>query len=193
MLVVIALGASAFQKCGTEPDFAAWQANMRAAMSELADVARDHKLVIVYGNDPRAGPDITNRAIEQELRAVLPDGAAVTVLAQTLVTGNAAGAGAAADKDQIAAILAEALGADRVVFLTDVDGVYRYWRSIAPELIVQARTLGIDARDFASGSMAPKVEAACRFARNTGRPAFIGNISHARRVIEGAAGTRIDR
>jgi carbamate kinase len=193
MLVVVALGAGAFRKYGTEPDFATRQANMRAVLSELAGVARDYELVLVYGNDPRAGAEFANQAIEQELRTALSDDASLTVLAQTLVTGNAADASIGADKDRIAAILAEGLGADRAIFLTDVDGVYRYWRSFAPELVAQARTPELDGRNFAGGSMAPKVEAACRFARNTGRPAFIGNISHARRVVEGTAGTRIDR
>jgi carbamate kinase len=41
------------------------------------------------------------------------------------------------------------------------------------------------------GSMGPKVEAACRFAETTGAVARIGALEDARRVFEGAAGTRI--
>jgi len=39
--------------------------------------------------------------------------------------------------------------------------------------------------------MAPKVEAACRFAEATGRPAMIGSLDDAGRVARGEAGTRV--
>jgi carbamate kinase len=39
--------------------------------------------------------------------------------------------------------------------------------------------------------MGPKVEAAVRFARNTGMPASIGSLDDARRVLAGRAGTRV--
>ena len=112
------------------------------------------------------------------------------------VTGAAGevleGIEAVIDKDLAASLLARNLDADRLVILTDVDGVYRDWGTPAPELLSRARTDEIDISSFAHGSMGPKVDAACRFAKATGRPAFIGNLDDARRVIEGEAGTRID-
>jgi carbamate kinase len=40
--------------------------------------------------------------------------------------------------------------------------------------------------------MGPKIEAAVGFAAETGRPASIGRLEDAARVLAGAAGTRID-
>ena len=37
--------------------------------------------------------------------------------------------------------------------------------------------------------MGPKIEAACRFAEATGRPAAIGQLTDAPRLLTGAAGT----
>ena len=44
---------------------------------------------------------------------------------------------------------------------------------------------------FASGSMGPKVEAACRFAERTGGMAGIGSLAEAVDILEGRCGTRI--
>ena len=44
---------------------------------------------------------------------------------------------------------------------------------------------------FAEGSMGPKVEAACRFAEETGGLAGIGALAHARQVLNGELGTLI--
>ncbi len=44
---------------------------------------------------------------------------------------------------------------------------------------------------FAAGSMGPKVEAACRFARATGKRAAIGELADLGRIIAGEAGTTI--
>ena len=44
---------------------------------------------------------------------------------------------------------------------------------------------------FAAGSMGPKVDAACRFVRATGKRAAIGELGDLSRIIAGAAGTTI--
>ncbi len=44
---------------------------------------------------------------------------------------------------------------------------------------------------FAAGSMGPKVDAACRFARATGKRAAIGALADLGRIIAGEAGTTI--
>lgn len=102
------------------------------------------------------------------------------------------GVEAVIDKDLGAALLAHDLDADRLVILTDVDGVYENWGKPEQRLLREVSTAAIDAGTFAKGSMGPKVDAACRFARATSRPAFIGSLADARRVIEGQAGTRVD-
>ena len=44
---------------------------------------------------------------------------------------------------------------------------------------------------FAAGSMGPKVEAACRFVRATGKRAAIGELADLSRIIAGEAGTTV--
>ncbi|HUD50386.1 carbamate kinase, partial [Parvibaculum sp.] len=102
------------------------------------------------------------------------------------------GVEAVIDKDLGAALLAHDLDAGRLVILTDVDGVYENWGKPEQRLLREVSAGAIDAGTFAKGSMGPKIEAACRFAKATGRPAFIGSLAEARAVIEGKAGTRID-
>lgn len=105
--------------------------------------------------------------------------------------GHLYGIEAVIDKDRASALLARELGADVLMMLTDVDAVYQDWKT--PE----ARALrGISpgkARQmtFASGSMAPKMAAACEFAEMTGGIAFIGQLKDASAILAGTAGTRI--
>jgi carbamate kinase len=45
--------------------------------------------------------------------------------------------------------------------------------------------------DLPVGSMGPKVQAACDFARNTGNDAVIGALTDITKIIDGTAGTRV--
>lgn len=107
------------------------------------------------------------------------------------VDGSGQGMEAVVDKDWTAALLAESLMADRLVILTDVDGVYADWDTRDKRLLSEISPDMLQGMSFAKGSMAPKVAAACRFAANTGKPAVIGNLHDAGRVIAGKAGTKI--
>ena len=73
-----------------------------------------------------------------------------------------------------------------------VDGVYLDWGSDSARLIKRAGPRALDPADFAPGSMRPKLEAAIGFTAETGRPALIGRLEDATRILAGAAGTRID-
>jgi carbamate kinase len=95
------------------------------------------------------------------------------------------------DKDLTAALLAESLSAERLVMLTDVPYVEREWGSPRAEPIEFATTAELRGLTFATGSMGPKVEAACRFAERTGREAAIGALADLTAVARGEAGTRI--
>ena len=60
------------------------------------------------------------------------------------------------------------------------------------ELICGATTFHLRtlrAEDFPSGSMGPKVDAACRFVESTGKPAMIGRLEDAAALVAGKAGT----
>jgi len=93
------------------------------------------------------------------------------------------------DKDLTAALLARRLDADLLLMLTDVDAVYVGWGTAGEHQLRRAQTDQLREMDFAAGSMRPKVEAACRFAEATGRPAAIGALADAARILRGEAGT----
>jgi carbamate kinase len=101
------------------------------------------------------------------------------------------GVEAVVDKDLTAALLARRLDVDLLAMLTDVDAVYHDWRGTHERPIFNANPRALRAMDFAAGSMAPKVEAACRFAEATGRRAAIGALSDVARLVRGEAGTQV--
>jgi carbamate kinase len=84
------------------------------------------------------------------------------------------------------------LKADLYVMLTDADAVYADWGKPTQRAIRRAAPEALSAMSFAAGSMGPKVEAACRFVRNTGKRAAIGELASLSRIIAGEAGTTID-
>jgi carbamate kinase len=101
------------------------------------------------------------------------------------------GVEAVIDKDLTAALLAEGVGADRLVMLTDVPSVVRDWGSPGAEPIAFATPAELRRLSFAAGSMGPKVEAACRFVERSGGQAAIGALSELAQVTTGAAGTQV--
>jgi len=101
------------------------------------------------------------------------------------------GAPAVIDKDLASALLARQLGADLLVLATDVDGVHHGWRTAADRLIERADPALLRADVFESGSMRPKVEAACAFVEATGARAVIGSLDRLAELVEGTAGTTI--
>jgi carbamate kinase len=74
-----------------------------------------------------------------------------------------------------------------------VDGVYVGWGTPGAWPIRRASPDDLASRSFASGSMGPKVEAACRFVRDGGGFAAIGSLSDAGAMLRGEAGTVITR
>lgn len=101
------------------------------------------------------------------------------------------GAEAVIDKDLTASLLALELGAEMLVVLTDVPGVAIGWRTPSQAYVARASTESLRSLSFASGSMAPKVEACIRFVDRSGAPAVIGDISDAALLVSGSSGTRI--
>jgi len=95
------------------------------------------------------------------------------------------------DKDLATELLARDLGADLLVMLTDADAVYVDWGKPTQRAIRRATPEALSQMSFAAGSMGPKVDAACRFVRATGKRAAIGELAELSRIISGAAGTTI--
>lgn len=106
------------------------------------------------------------------------------------------GAAAVIDKDFAAEKLAEQLDADELVILTAVEKVAvgfgtdheRWLDTLTPDEATQLA----DAGEFGSGSMLPKVQAACAFAQSKpGRRALITLLEKAADGIAGKTGTAI--
>jgi carbamate kinase len=143
---------------------------------------------------PRPLQILEARVIEllasQGVTVICAGGGGIPVLEQS--DGTLVGVEAVVDKDLVSTLLARQLGADHLMLLTDVDGVYLDWGSASARLIRRAGPRALDPADFAPGSMGPKLEAAIGFTAETGRPASIGRLEEATRILSGAAGTRID-
>jgi carbamate kinase len=108
--------------------------------------------------------------------------------------GGLRGVEAVIDKDLTAAVLARQLGVSTLIIATDVDAVVDGWRTAAARPIgeisvASMRALARDGR-FQAGSMAPKVEAACRFAESGGR-AIITSLHRIAEALAGQAGTTV--
>jgi len=105
--------------------------------------------------------------------------------------GSLQGADVVIDKDRASAVLAREVGAEMLIMATDVDGVYVDWGTPQARRLEKATPAEMEAHDFASGSMGPKVEAACAFVVETGRTAAIGALADLEAIAAGKAGTLI--
>ena len=297
MLVVAALGGNALLRRGERLDATTQRANLRTAAAALAELARDHRLVVTHGNGPQVGllalqsaasgaaPDpldvlgaesegMIGYLIEQELSTRMPGREISTLLTMveidpedpafrhptkpigplydratanrlaaergwTMAADGAAfrrvvpspdphrilelgtiellidagvivvccggggipvaigedralrGVEAVIDKDLAASLLALELGADALLLLTDVTAVFADWPQPALQAIRSASPSRLRGSTFAAGSIGPKVDAACRFAATSGKPAFIGALADAAALLAGRSGTRI--
>lgn len=196
--VVVALGESALEQ--------------RGALDALAGLARRHDVVVIEA-DERAGA-----TLEQELRSRLPGREVATVLTRfsagpsgseprelvelpairllaqagvlvVCVAGEADGV----DGDLAGELIARTLGADDLLLLTDVPAVQVGWATPEARTIHRATPQELRGHVFAAGSMAPKVEAACRFVERTGGTAAIGAVHDAAQILAGNAGTIVRR
>jgi carbamate kinase len=95
------------------------------------------------------------------------------------------GVEAVIDKDLTASLLAQALRADALLLLTDVAAVEDGFGTPQARPIRRAAPADLRARSFPAGSMAPKIEAVCRFVEATGKLAAIGRLSDAQALLNG--------
>ncbi len=101
------------------------------------------------------------------------------------------------DKDLTSERLASAIGASKLIFLTNVEGLYINYKGKGERLL---RDISIDELDkylinneFGKGSMEPKVIASIRFVKNTGREAIIASLGSIKEAINGERGTIIHK
>jgi carbamate kinase len=107
--------------------------------------------------------------------------------------GNLGGVEAVIDKDLGAALLARTVGADVLVIGTDVSHAVLHYgtpeaRDVGVVTVAELRSYAAEGH-FASGSMGPKVDAACRFVEGGGARAVITDLAHLTEAVTGAAGT----
>jgi carbamate kinase len=106
--------------------------------------------------------------------------------------GYVIGVDAVIDKDRASALLAEKLGAKRLVILTEVPSVYRHWRKSNQEELRELSAAEAEELlpELPEGSMRPKVEAAIDFAR-AGGETLITSAAALPEALERNAGTTI--
>jgi len=107
--------------------------------------------------------------------------------------GSLRGIEAVIDKDLGAALLGRTLDVDVLVIATDVrHAVLRFGTPEAEDVgTVSVATMREYAAEghFASGSMGPKVDAACRFVEQGGKRSVITDLAHIADAIQGDGGT----
>jgi carbamate kinase len=109
--------------------------------------------------------------------------------------GHVTGVEAVIDKDLAGEKLAESVGADIFMILTDVEKVYLHFGEKKQEALskLSAEQAKQYLREgyFPSGSMGPKVEACIRFIEYGGERSIITSLNYAVRALDGKEGTHI--
>jgi carbamate kinase len=206
MLVVLELGGNALLQRGQPMTEQQQRANVKTAAQALADVAREHMIVITHGNGPQVGllalqsaaytevepypldalgaqtEGMIGYLIEQELGNLMPyEQPIATVLTMIEVDPNdpAFHKPAKPIGPVYTREQAERLAKEKSwTMAPDNDKFRRVVPSPLPKHIY-----------FAAGSMGPKVEAACDFVRTTGGISAIGTLEEALHMLQGTAGT----
>lgn len=99
------------------------------------------------------------------------------------------GVEAVIDKDFCSELLARELEADLFIMATDADAVFTGWGTPEQKAIHKTTPEAIGKYTFPAGSMGPKVDAACQFARGPGRMAAIGALADIEAIVRGERGT----
>ncbi len=97
------------------------------------------------------------------------------------------------DKDMTAALIAEEVGAEHLLILTDGTHVCLNWGEPNEEKLHDVTVAEMQGYNFAAGSMGPKVDACCKFVKSTGNKGHIGDLHYALDVIKGDSGTHIHK
>ncbi|MGH2808961.1 MAG: carbamate kinase [Actinomycetota bacterium] len=131
--------------------------------------------------------------VEQRIAVIAAGGGGIPVVQRE--DGTLTGVEAVVDKDLASALLAVDVRADGLVILTDVAHVKLGFdtpqeRAIDSMTVAEARRY-LEAGEFGTGSMAPKVDAVARFVARTGKTGIITSIDRAEAALDEGAGTVI--
>ena len=109
--------------------------------------------------------------------------------------GELNGIEAVVDKDRTSALLANEVGIEQLVILTEVDFAYLNFKSAQPQPIKKITASKMESYleqgEFLEGSMKPKVQAAIDFVKKGGKKAIIANLYDLLSAMEGKTGTHI--
>ncbi len=148
---------------------------------------------VVYSPRPKKvlGVETIKKLLEEGRIVIASGGGGIPVV---LEDGSYKGVEAVIDKDFTSYKMAEGIGADVFMILTDVENVcINYAREDEKKLTrvkVSEMEEYIEKGYFAKGSMLPKVEAAIEFAK-LGKEAYICSLEMAKEALEGRSGTKI--
>jgi len=127
--------------------------------------------------------------VSQDIIVICAGGGGIPVIYRK--DGSLIGVEAVIDKDMASALLAREIQADLLLMLTDVDAVYQNWNKPSARAIKRISPQAIKTFSYASGSMAPKIQAAIEFVEQHGGAACIGSLKDATTIVKGGAGTLI--
>lgn len=143
--------------------------------------------------------DTIRTLMNQQTLVICAGGGGIPVMTNP-TSGLLQGIAAVIDKDRTAALLAESVGADALIMLTDVDCIYKDFgkptQHKVPLFEAGTRTPQEEKElldQLPAGSMRPKFEAALQFARKSGGDgwAAIGRMEDLPLILEGKSGSRI--
>ncbi len=133
--------------------------------------------------------NIIELLVNQGVVVICAGGGGIPIVSRT--DGSLVGVEAVIDKDLASSLLARELKADAFLMLTDVEAVHTDWQQTNAKALKQISPQHLQQYQFAAGSMAPKVKAACEFVEQTGGIAGIGRLQDAAVILQGKAGTLI--
>lgn len=136
-------------------------------------------------------PDIKAIRILLENGAVVICGGGGGIPVVRRPDGTHHGVEAVIDKDRASAMLATRLGADALLFLTDVKAVFDGFGTDHARPLETLTAQQAEALKLPEGSMRPKVEAAFDFLHAGGQRAVIGCLEDAAKLVRGTSGTRM--
>jgi carbamate kinase len=136
--------------------------------------------------------DIILKLLELDVVVIAVGGGGIPVVRE----GNSlTGVEAVIDKDRAASVLAENIGADRLIILTNVDYIYADFGKETERPIENISAPELRERygnyEFPAGSMGPKVRSALDFVESGGELAVIANVSDLLKACRSERGTRI--
>ena len=133
--------------------------------------------------------DVVSALVGRGAIVVCAGGGGVAV--RSWADGTHEGVEAVVDKDLASAVLAEQIGADLLIVLTDVAGVVEDYGSPQARLLQEASPAALRSLGLPEGSMGPKAEACASFVERTGGRAVIGALGQAEQIVAGRAGTQV--